>query len=298
MQQATPASQEKAEEKSITIRQDNRRMAIEVMGLSDGAMHLLGYAPELIDGMKLGAMLPGRIAMQLDEYVEYEENGQDVAAVLSRVKDFAVQGRDGREHHFRLRVVRQPPVAGHACFRLVLQSSNPVPRRQEPFRAVLKEHFAGHQVLNAVTGLVDQPSFIKDIEFTKHYVLKDKLVASVAVLRLTQPRVVPPAMLKHVAGVIMSNLRGDDVVAGVEHDELALLMLDTQGEAARMVLNRLRWLVGTNPYAAPGEEIQAIQCRIAFARLHGDGEDRLVLDKLHMALDAAGGSQIILNCDE
>jgi len=270
----------------ITVRQDNSRRAVEIRDLNPPAEEALGYALPAVSGLPLAALLPERIRTLLEEYIEFQEDGNDVGAVLSKVQSFCLLHRDGKELRYRLKVLRGEPENGCACFHLVLQS-RAGERQGEAVRALLREHFRGHEVLEERTGLPDRPSVIKDISFVRHYVNKEMLHCCIAVVGLDQYAALKShngednavGALLHVGSLARQNLRGDDVTGCIGESSLALILLGTSPESARMVLNRLRWLIAANPASIEGQSAP-VTVSIAFARISGDGEDRDLLSRL------------------
>src|SRR5579883_1997805 len=147
----------------ITICQDNDRKSIEIRGLNKPAEDVLGYPAGEVSGQPLIRFLPARIQTLLSEYVEYENDGNDVGNVLSKVQSFCILNQQGREVAFRLKVLRSEALDKNACFRLILQDRIGV-RKEEAFRAILRENFKGHEVLDPNTNLPDRNSLVKDLE--------------------------------------------------------------------------------------------------------------------------------------
>ncbi len=281
----------------ITVCQDNDQRVVHIQGMNTIAEEALGYSFAALQGLPFTTLLPERIRQLLEEYVEFENDGNDVGAVLSKVQRFCVLHRDGKEIAYRLKVLRGEPVGGRDCFHLVLQSQADS-RRNEAFRAVMRENFKGHEVLEPRTQLPDRPSIVKDIEFMRHYVNKHMLTASIAIVTFDQYTPIyeqhdneaASAALLHIATVARQNLRGDDVAGCIGERTLALLLMDTTPDSARMVLNRLRWLIAATPHNIKSEAIP-MTASIAFSMLTPDTE-RDILSRLEEQLDTQTGNSL------
>lgn len=290
----------RASDAVITICQDNERKLVEIRDINRPAEGVLGYGAQSVSGKPLAGFLPKRIQALLHEYVEFEPEGNDVGNVLSKVQSFCMLDSKGKEAAFRLKVVRIESPDGRAHFRLILQGKTP-DRKEEAFRSLLRENFKGHEVLEPNTELADRNSLVKNIELTHYYVVKEALHASVALLALDNYDALAAqhgagvcyGMLKHIAQLAKQNLRGDDTVGCPAPSSLALILLDTTPESARMVLNRLRWLVAANPYAdAKGNNVP-LTVSIAHVSMEAEVTVKDLLPRLEAQLAASGGGNAL-----
>lgn len=280
----------------ITICQDNTRQAIEIRELNKEAEEVLGYASGFLSGRALKNFLPGRIQTLLSEYVEFEDDGNDVGNVLSKVQSFCIVNEKGKEVAFRLKVLRSESLDKNAYFRLILQDRTDS-RKDEAFRAILRENFKGHEVLEPHTGLPDRNSITKDLELVHYYVNKEALKSCFAVMevdhfdemRAKHGEQACYDMLKHLAFIARQNLRGDDTIGCIAGQRLGIILMDTNPESSRMVLNRLRWLVAASPLILGGGK-DALPCTvsIAFTRVGSAVPEKELIPHVESVLMAAG----------
>ncbi len=268
----------------ITICQDNAASHIFISEVNKPAQEILGYKSSEIKGKPFSQLIPSRIAALMHEYVEFDADGNDVGSVLSKVQSFCLVDAKGGETALRLKVLRAESSADKAFFKLILQSGQS-DRRNEAFRAILRENFKGHEVIDAATSLPDRYSLIKDIEFVLFYVHKGELNASFALLELDgaediahrHGKETPGRILKHIATLARQNLRPDDIIGSIPPHRLGLILLDTASDSARMVLNRLRWLIAANPYPLEGGKPLPLTVSIGFMALGGRINDKAAL---------------------
>lgn len=278
----------------IAIYQDNSEQQTYIHDLNDVAADMLGFGKGDLIGQPIGFLLPTRIHKLLEEYVEYEDFGNDVGSVLGKVNSFCVVNKDRQELTFRIKVQRSTPVGGHDQFNLILQSEAGN-RRTEAFRELLRENFKGHEVLDNATGLPNRASLLKDIELVMFYVHKKELKASVAMIDLEDleqhqqahgDKGVAEAM-KHIAMLSRQNLRNDDTIGLVSPGRVGIILFDAVDDAAQMVLNRLRWLIAANACTMPDDQKAALSVRVAFTNLEPDSTKvDSVLDDLEASLDS------------
>jgi len=280
----------------ITICQNNEKQSIEIRDVNKVAEEATGFAPPEIVGQPLGKFLPDRIVQLIKEYVEFEDDANDVGSVLSKVQSFALIDKQGRELSFKLKVVRSESLDRNAYFKLILQDMMGI-RRNEAFRAILQENFKGHEVIDADTGLPDRYSIDKDLELVLYYVNKSELKACFALLEIDgfddlMGRYGKPnctGIVKHVAAIAKQNLRGDDTLGIISPPQVGILLIDTNVESARMVLNRLRWLIAANPLTLDDKSQVSITVSIGFSGIGGRVNDRNLLSDCETYMTAIRG---------
>lgn len=254
----------RANDAVIIITQDNARKNITIRELNVAACEILMREAQSLTGKPLADILPPRITRQLEEYVEYEDEGNDAAHVLNRVMDFAVVS-EGKEVQLRQKALRSDSPDGRAHFRLILQRE--ADKKDSAQRAKLREHMTGHNVMDEGTGLPDRASMQKSLELVHYYCGKEAFAASFAVIMPDGDS--SPALLKHYSALIKGNLRADDVVGMAADGALAVILFDAVGDSARMVLNRLRWLLAANPLQAGQVSSVSIACADVGAEQNG-----------------------------
>lgn len=291
----------------LTICQNNRAKSIEITDVNTVAEELLGFGAAEMAHRPLGGILPPRIAELLKEYVEFGADANDVGAVLSKVQSFSILDHKGKEHGFRLKVVRAESGGDTMVFKLVLQDRLGL-RKNEQLREAIRENFKGHEVVDPETGLPDRYSLGKDIELMGYYNSKSDMRTCFAVIQIDHydelfsqyGKPTCAAMVKHMAFICRQNLRPDDVVGSVHYKRLGVLLLDTAPESARMVFNRLRWQIAANPFLLPDRTTVGLSVSISYSHIGGRIADKKLIDHCDEALDALGGGAVnaLIEIDE
>ena len=283
----------------VTICQNNSKKSIEITDINKAGEELLGYGLADVKGKPLTEILPPRIATMLKEYVEFENDANDVGQVLSKVQSFSTIGKDGKETGYRLKVVRTVASSVEVGFELVLQDKTGL-RKNAALRQAIRENFKGHEVLDPVTGLPDRYSLAKDIELMGYYSKKSDVHSCFAILQLDHydellsqyGRPVCQQIVTHIAQLIRQGSRPDDVVGMVGFKRVGVLLMDTSIESARMAVNRLRWQIAANPFALPDKTNIGLSVSISFCRIGGRIGDKNVLESCDDALEALGAAAI------
>ncbi|HEU5046677.1 MAG TPA: diguanylate cyclase [Rickettsiales bacterium] len=265
--------------------QNNAKRILEIAALNDEAARVTGYQNEEIVGRPLSLILPERINSLIDEFVEYENDKTDLMGVLTKVRQFAIRKNDGKEAEFKLRIVCGESMDNNPWFHLVLVDEQRV-RDANAFRAIIKENFKGHEVLDTRTGLPNRLSLIKDIELITYYVRDKGITASFAVADINNyeqlhekyGEEICNGMQRHISEVFRQKMRTEDTIGTLSERTLGVVLVGASQEEARMVLNRLRWAISVSPFQCDGQEVAA-QVNLCFTQIDGKVSNLELLQK-------------------
>lgn len=285
----------------IAVTQRNAKRRIEITEVNGLVEKTLGYPPTLLIGRALNDFLPERINALITEYVEFDDDANDIGSVLSRVQQFSILNAHGKELNFKLKIVRTESHYGDACFQLVLQDMLGI-RKQDAFRGVLADNFMGHEAQDATTGLPDRNSIAKHLELCVHFHNKGELRATFAAIEIDDyasliaahgPTLIAP-MHQHIAKLAKSMLRSDDRIGSIGMSRLGLILVEAGAESARLVLNRFRWGVSAAPLVLDDGKKITISVSIGFAQVGGRVQDQNLMIDCEATLSARGDQQNLL----
>ena len=242
--------QSRSDDAVLTVCQNNRKQAIEISAANPAAIALLGYSADELAGMNLIRLLPPALAENIPDYVEFETGGNDIGTVLTRSKEFRLVNKAGTSIPLTLKAVRSDASDEHDWFKLILRTAAK-DSDKDKLLALLMQNFKGHEVLDESFALPDRNSMLRNAELVDYHIGSGALQACFAVIELDQyvqlierySRAFSNRALKEMSDICLQNLRGYDTVGVMEGGDLALLLLDITPDSARLVLNRLRWLL-------------------------------------------------------
>ncbi len=276
----------------LTICQNNKARSVTISEINEAAIELLGfYSSELIK-KPLSSILPVRIAELLTEYIDFENDSNDVGTVLSKVQSFSIVGKNGNEKAYRVKISRIQSSGVSSFFSLVLQDALGT-RKNEAARKIIKDNFKGHESLDEQTDLPNRASLIKDIELIKHHSNSSDMLSCFAVIQIDgydklmaqNGNAVCNELLKYVASVSSRSLRPDDVVGSIGDGRIGILLVDITAGSERLVLNRLRWQIASNPYVIENKNSIGLSVSIGFYSISALSSDRKIIEQCEMALD-------------
>jgi diguanylate cyclase (GGDEF)-like protein len=260
----------------IIVCQNNIKKMVEIAALNEEAARVLGYTNEELLGKPLSLVLPERVSSTIDEFVEFEENQNDLFFVLSKIRNFAVKTRSGHDLQFKLRIIHGESIDNNPWFHLVLQDEEKL-RKNNAFRTVLMENFKGHEVLDKRTGFPDRASLLKDLEMVVYHVRAKEISASLAVIDINAYKDISEKygdeicdkLHQHIGQVCKMKLRAEDTIGSLSERSLGIILIDAKQEPAHMVLNRLRWTIGVSPLQITERKEITAQANIGFVQIDG-----------------------------
>jgi len=281
----------------LVVSQNNEKQTVMIVQTNAVLAQALGRLQSEMEGQPLKSILTDKIAEALDDYLEYEEDGNDLEDVLRRVQQFKLKHFNGTDLAFGLRIFRDHARDSHSWFRLILKDE----RRQIKDNSLLdavRKNFEGIQSIDEEVGLPDRYTAGQYLHVLQTYVQSHDLNAVVAVLRIDRyekgvakyGRVPSLELLRHVAACCKSKFRSEDVVCRLSDKMIGLFLFNITHETARVVLNRLRWHIAQHRISFGGKADFSVTISLSFMPLMKD-ESR---DVLVMCEEAMGK----LNQDE
>ena len=274
----------------LTIAQINDTRSIQVTAANEVARDVFGFKDEELTGRNFKELVPTKITSLLEDYVEFAPGANDVGDVLRKVRDFQLLNKEGKANPFRLKVVRHNSV-DHDEFLLIMQDAAQR-HKADSFFEMLRNQCEGHASLHPDTGLLDRSTFLKSLELVSFHLDTFEQGVCVVIVEMDSLKQLLAKygiqacnkVIQNVAGLCQQNLRGKDIVAQVGRDQLGLILLGAGQEPAKMVLNRLRWLIsGLQTRTRQGVDVQTT-ASIVFHQLQTGEEVTAVLEKCEKML--------------
>jgi len=273
------------------IQHQQEKLLTVVSADSDLEHHLALEADELV-GKDLRVILPRNIQELIESYLEFGDEVQDLSAVLSKVRKFGLLHKKGREIRFSLKILRDMSTDNNPRFQMhlsrlkvmeSLRSQLNLTEPQEP------------DVMEPIIGMPSRASFLRHLKVVNEAVAQNKVNACIGLLRIDQYNDIThkhgqessAPLFKQLGHVVMTNLREDDVMGYVEPNRVAVLLLETKKENAKIPLNRIRWMFAAHPVELPKEKVQATLTATYF-ELNGKGDPAAQIEQCQSMLRVAG----------
>jgi diguanylate cyclase (GGDEF)-like protein len=259
----------------LEVLQNQAEKTLTIMSVDPDLQHHLALDADELIGKDLRMILPRNIQDMIENYLEFGDEIQDLSAVLSKISKFALLHKKGREIRFSLKILRGMSDNENPRFQLHISRLKVI----ESLRAQLGMTEAPEQdVLEPIIGLPNRTSFLKYLKIVNEAVAQNKVSACLALLRIDQYNEIThkhgqessKILFKHMGQVVTTNLREDDVMGYVEPNRVAVLLLETKKENAKIPLNRIRWMFEAHPVELPKEKV-SVTLTASYFELTGKG---------------------------
>lgn len=274
----------------LTIAQDNAHRTVLVTGANEVAGEVIGYPLDELKGKDFHDLVSPKIGEMIDDYVEYEDGANDVGSVLRKIRDFQLKNREGVITPYRLKIVRHHALEHSDEFLLIMQDAAKQ-KETTAFLQMLQENVKGHEAIRPETGLPDSASMLKALELVSYHLENVPAGATFALFQIDNYNELLSKygvqacyrVVQSVAALCQQNLRTNDVIAQPDKNRIGLVLLGASGEPAKIVLNRLRWLV-SSMHTRLDQGIDA-QCTVSIIS-HTIERDRPAEEIYHLCRDA------------
>lgn len=271
-----------AQQAYLVVAQNNTKKTVKIKEINEAAAALLGRTTVELLGLELREVVGEKVAEALNEYLEYEDEAYDLDDILKRVREFKMKHHNGEELLLALQIIRDQARDENQWFRMIIKDE----RRQIKERSllnILKENLTGVQSIDDVTGLPNMVACQRSIEVIQNYAKTHDLTSCLAILRIDRHEKNLERygkngvleLLKHVASCCKSKFREDDHVFHLNDYQVGLVLTEISHDSARIVLNRLRWFVGSHRIVFGGKSDFSVTISVAFMPILPEADDVL-----------------------
>lgn len=264
------------------ITQDNAGHRLIIDDVNSGFADLLGIAVEKLLGMNVLELL-APASFQALEDMEFTADAPDFFDIFSKQRHIKWKTIGSEEITFPLSIARIDAHSSDVRFKLSVPNERNA-RARARLSDFLQAHFEGHQVLDPETGLTNRSSGLGFFESLSHFAKSNDLPVAFATIRIDR---FPKSfalygeqaciqLLQHVAHGCRRALAPEDVVVRLRDDQLALILCNVSRESARVILNRLRWLIRSHRIVFGGKSEFSVTVSFAFGMMNPDAPNDVV----------------------
>ncbi len=238
----------------MTIRQNNEERLITIETVSESVFgsveSILGYNIEDLSGQDLKKFLTPRVRELLDDYLEYDDLGNDLGNVLSRTRDFGFVDKSGNKIDMNMRIQSDVCLDKDLRFMLVMSEGGISGNACIQALAEIQQH----EVLEDVTGLPNRISFQNYAQVIQKFVDEGSAPASFGIIRIdnfsdilaTSGRDFANSAILALVEACSSVFRDADVLGYVEDGILGVALLGATVGDARSPLSRVQSKISSN----------------------------------------------------
>lgn len=275
----------------LDVVQHQQEKTLTIIAADKDFEHHIATSQEELVGKDLRTILPRNIQDMIENYVEFGDEMQDLAAVLGKISKFGLLHKKGREIRFSLKILRDMSDGSNPQFQLHLS-------RLKVMESLCQQlglpEVSEKDVMDDDAGMPTRASFLRHLAVVTQAVEMGKVNATLALLRVDQYNTIThqhgqeasSTLLKQLGQVIRTNLREDDVMGYAEPNRVGVLLLETKKENAKIPLNRIRWMFAANPVEIKGEKIP-VTLTAGYIELQGKGAAATLIEQCQKLLREA-----------
>lgn len=256
------------------IKQDNADKSLTIIEANDHALELIKSNAALLLNASLYSIFADKTREYLEDAIEFDNEGMDIYAACQKIRNLRLKTAHGDEFSSEFHIAPIESRDGKDWFRLVIVHEN-LQRKREQFSQFLQDHLAGIATLDTQTGLPAGNAASEYIEMFKRMLDSNEMQGICALIRVDRQHKTIARygksglveLLKHVANCCKSTFRVDDIVCQIDDHTLALFLVDIDIDAARVVLNRLRWNIRSHRIVFGDKEDFSVTVSIAFSSI-------------------------------
>ena len=277
------------------IKQDNEAELITLEGVNNVMLRILGYkAEDRLRSIPFGNFIGDDTRLLLKDQVEYKGDAHDLMDVMRRQREIILKTKEGEEITTSFKLVRAAAQDKHLWFRLIIKDEKRE-REVAVLHEAISDNLKGHEVMDEETGLVNEQTFVKDLELAQHYTNSQNIGAACISVRLDDYDAIMEhgkdfgvRALRHVSNLLRQGLRDNDVIARFDKSALSVLLLDVAPESLPVVVGRIRSLTQRDStFAIDAPALKHVSVSYGYKSVPADGDVRdLAMECLEAVLTA------------
>jgi hypothetical protein len=199
----------------IAVYQNNTQKSIIIEGLNSAAEDILGFSEVDLKNLPLQNVLDTYSIDTINNYVEYDDLGQDLALVLNRARNFAIKDRNSNIKKVRIKVFYVASSDQNPRFELLIRDISIVERLQI-FR---DEYIAKHNIaykIHPELEVIDENASKELIKIITLFRAQHSIEAVFGLLSINGNGIIDSQnnqlMIKKIVDCLSRACRKDDIV--------------------------------------------------------------------------------------
>jgi GGDEF domain-containing protein len=233
----------------ISVTQDNQAKTLTIINMNMAAERLLSLYNKEINNKSFYDIISQPCRQDIESYIEFEAGGNDLAAILNRMRDFYVITRDGTLVPVSVKAFYTYSHSKNPTYELLFRDIS-LYEKIEQMKKQLKEKRIDSSAVNEESGIMGKVAFLRSIEIVAGFVNEHPVEACLSMMEIKNYGMVrekygPSAVRNFVKGVIErynKATRAEDIIGYVSEAEnrFGIILFNCSYKDAIIVLNRIK----------------------------------------------------------
>ena len=273
----------------ISVCQYNDEKSIRIETINQAAEKLIGFNAMELVGKEIDEILPEKIRDNVRSYVEFEDDGADLATVLSKTRRFNILSKEGIMVPVNLKVYCVIAHDKNPRFELLLRDVS-LYEKMELMRLQLQnERLAAQQLVGS--GIPDTQLLLNCLDMVISFVGQEDVDASFAVMEIDSfDRVMKQygntaidIILSEINSRYVENCREEDTIGYLGMGRIGALLFDCDERNAVIVINRVRNAISSVPMMIDEETPLKITVSVGYKKIMSNDTSQDIITSCEMA---------------
>jgi len=249
-------------------RNGERKVVIDEIGPEVVAIVRRGEGQ--LKGQEADVIFPPRVREAMEEFVDYQRDGADLAEVLRKVMRMTLVDADGHEQAVDMKIDCVDIDGYDPVFEMRVTPSEAQRATDRPISDMVRMEGAQLAMRDPQLGIPDRGSFQRYVELAHYVMNRDDSSAVVGVILVGPhpPDGVNTQLMLQVAEICRTCLRQEDVIARLDGKSLAFMLMDTDASRGAVALRRMRDALNAMNIIDSGAGVTDFRYVLAFDDMH------------------------------
>ncbi len=282
----------------MIVCQRNDQKRLEIQAVDSEMESVTGFGGEYLTRRTLNEILPAAINETINNYLEFDDYGNDLAAVLSKVRDFAILSKEGKEIPVSLKIMHTTALDKNPRFCLVMREVGLLKALGASRDQIFKD-LSENQIIDDAVGLISINSFMKNLELISFFIERTSAKASFAIISVDNFRDIDLSYGSAVGNKIIhdvgmgckSTLRDEDIVGYLGANKVGAILFDSDADTSNIPLNRIRWMLNSRTLKYDNTKPIKITVTISYTTIKKGEKPEEIVERCEEGLRSVGNQE-------
>ncbi|QGR02716.1 GGDEF domain-containing protein [Ehrlichia ruminantium] len=279
----------RADDSVISVQQNNSTKNLTITSLNKPAELLLNYTNSELSNKPLSTILNKNLAEDLNNYLEYTNDGTDLFDIISKMSNLTFIGKNNNNVTVKPKIFRTTTFDRNIINYEFLIRDTTISQKLDIFRKSIFEDtkYQMHPMFN----IMDESSTIEEIKIILDFLHKYNIKATIVMLNIDPPHNSSTIdnLTKSTIDLLHKNIRESDIIGYFGEYKVICILLGCKSEDAYSVVSRLHKNINNKL------ETSHTKVSISYAQMYNEIDATELINKVNKMLfiaqqETGGGS--------